>query len=255
MVAGLDDAPSDQHVHEVGLDVVEEPLVVRDEEDGHLRVLFDQLVHAVGDDFEGVDVEARIGLVHDGELRLQHRHLENLVPLLLPTGEAVVHMALGERGIHLEHLHALGEVVCEVEDVELFALRHVRLNGGAQEVGDRDARNLHRVLEGQEDTGLGALVGLQVEEVLAAELDAARSRLVTGMTRDDLGQRALAGAVGTHDRVDLTLTDGQVNAIQDTEIFIGDLGLETLYAQNRCVAHSRTLKTMEAGAGASAYGE
>ena len=47
-----------------------------------------ELVDAVGDDAQRVDVEPGIGLVEDGELGLEHRHLEDLVALLLAAGEA-----------------------------------------------------------------------------------------------------------------------------------------------------------------------
>jgi hypothetical protein len=42
-----------------------------------------QRVHALGHDAQRVDVEARVGLVEDGQLRLEQRHLEDLVALLL----------------------------------------------------------------------------------------------------------------------------------------------------------------------------
>ena len=38
-----------------------------------------------------VDVEARVGLVEHRQLRLEHRHLEDLVALLFAAGEALVH--------------------------------------------------------------------------------------------------------------------------------------------------------------------
>ena len=75
-------------MHEVRHDVVEQPLVVRDDE--HRVLLAAQRVHAVGDDAQRVDVEAGVGLVEDGELRIEHRHLEDLVALLLAAGEAFV---------------------------------------------------------------------------------------------------------------------------------------------------------------------
>src|SRR5919201_6370261 len=56
--AGAGDAALHEHVDDVRLDVVQEPRVVRDHEHAHLRPC--QVVHAVGDDPERVDVEARI---------------------------------------------------------------------------------------------------------------------------------------------------------------------------------------------------
>ena len=66
-----------------------------------------QRVDAVGDDPQRVDVEARVGLVEDGELRLEHRHLEDLVALLLAAGEALVDRAAQEALVHLDELHPL----------------------------------------------------------------------------------------------------------------------------------------------------
>ena len=42
----LDDLPADEDVHEVGLDVVEDPLVMRDHECAHVGA--DELLHAGG---------------------------------------------------------------------------------------------------------------------------------------------------------------------------------------------------------------
>ena len=50
-------------------------------------------VHPGGDDAERVDVEARIRLVEHRQPGLEHRHLEDLVPLLLAPREARVHRA------------------------------------------------------------------------------------------------------------------------------------------------------------------
>ena len=64
-------------------------------------------VDALGHDPQGVDVEARVGLVEDRELRLQHRHLEHLEALLLAAREAVVHVPGREAVLHLEERHLL----------------------------------------------------------------------------------------------------------------------------------------------------
>src|SRR5215218_8543004 len=75
LAAGRHDPPRREHVDEVGLDVVEQPLVVGDQQDTHVRV--ELRVDALGDDPERVDVEPRVGLVEDRELRLEHRHLQH----------------------------------------------------------------------------------------------------------------------------------------------------------------------------------
>ena len=111
------------------------------------------------------------------------------------------------------------------------------LHGRTHEVGDGDAGDVDGVLEGQEDPRPGALVGLQVQEALAVELHLAGGGLVPGVARQYLGQRALSGAVGAHDGVDLTLAQGQVDPLEDRQILLGHLGVETGDLQNGSVAH------------------
>src|SRR5437870_100183 len=88
LAAALHDAAAGEHVHHVGHDVVEQPLIVRDDHHGAVRRA--QGVDAVGDDPQGVDVEAGIGLVEHAQPRLQQRHLQDLVALLLAAGKAHV---------------------------------------------------------------------------------------------------------------------------------------------------------------------
>src|SRR6266851_2835781 len=47
-------------------------------------------------------IEPRIGLVQNGELWLQQRHLQNLIALLLAAGGAFVHRAGHKALVHLE---------------------------------------------------------------------------------------------------------------------------------------------------------
>ena len=51
---------------------------------------------------------------------LQHEHLEDLEPLLLAAGEAVVEVAAGEARVHLEVRHARQQLLAEL------AHRHLR---------------------------------------------------------------------------------------------------------------------------------
>ena len=59
---------------------------MRDDDEGALRRA--QPVDAFGDDLQRIDVEAGIGLVEHREPRLEQRHLQNLVALLLAAGKA-----------------------------------------------------------------------------------------------------------------------------------------------------------------------
>jgi len=56
-------------------------VVVGDQDDAHLWAIDTDLADALGDGAQGVDVEAGVGLVEDGDLRLEDRHLHDLVAL------------------------------------------------------------------------------------------------------------------------------------------------------------------------------
>ena len=73
-------------MHHVGHDVVEQPLIVGDDDEGAL--LRAQPVDAFGDDPQRIDVEAGIGFVEHAKPRLEQRHLQNLIALLLTAGKA-----------------------------------------------------------------------------------------------------------------------------------------------------------------------
>ena len=78
-------------------------------------------VDSAGDDAEGVDVEAGVGLVQDGQRRLENRHLQDLVALLLATGEPLVDRPAHEAPVHLDQLHPLlgqGQELRHIERVE-----------------------------------------------------------------------------------------------------------------------------------------
>src|SRR5215207_9755658 len=98
--AGLDDPPVDHHVDHVGGDVAQDAGVVGDQQDAELGAA--EPVDALGHDPEGVDVQAGVGLVEDGQLGAEQGHLEDLVALLLAAREALVEVALGEPRVHVE---------------------------------------------------------------------------------------------------------------------------------------------------------
>ena len=81
LAAALDDPALGQDMDDVRGDVVEQALVVGDQQDAELRV--EHRVDTLGDDPQGVDVEARVGLVEDRELRVEQFELHDLVALLL----------------------------------------------------------------------------------------------------------------------------------------------------------------------------
>ena len=116
----------------------------------------------------------------------------------------------------------------EVHGVELrlAAVLADGVDGGAEEVGVADAGDLDRILEGEEDALAGALLGVHLEQVLAVEEDLALGHLVGVAAGEDAGQRALAGAVGPHDGVDLAGVHRQVDAAED--FLVVDAGVQVV---------------------------
>ena len=166
--ARLDDPPVDQHVDELGLDVVQEALVVGDEQHAHLRALWIALTPSATIRSASMSRPESVSSMI-GDLRLEHRHLQHLGALLLAAGEALVHVARGERLVHLQQLHLLDvSSLAELASASCSVPRTARV-AAAQEVAQADARDRDRVLEGQEEARLGALVRGQRQDVLALE--------------------------------------------------------------------------------------
>ena len=189
-------------MHEVRHDVVQQPLVVRDHQNGALRAAHG--VHALRDDAQRVDVQAGIGLVQNGQLRLQHGHLQNLVALLFAAGKGFVHRAVHQLLVHVQQLQLLAHQRQEIHGVHfvLAAILADRVQRRAQEIGVADAGNLDGILKRQEHAFAGGVFGLHRQQVLAVEEDFAAGDVVALAARQHLRQRALARAVRAHDGVD-----------------------------------------------------
>ncbi len=105
----------------------------------------------------------------------------------------------------------------------------------SQEVRDRHARNRDRVLEGEEEAELRALVRLHLDDVLSVEENLAVGDLVGRVSHDRVRERRLAGAVGPHQRVQFAVAHGEVDTAQDLAILgahvqVADLELCCHYA-------------------------
>ena len=214
-------------MYEVGLDVVEQALVVGDDDGGVVGRL--ELVDASGHDAQGVDVEAGVGLVEDAEPGLEHCHLEDFVALLLSAGETLVD-------------GAGGELVAEVDDGALLAHELEELGGGhrlqsqvlalgidsgAHEVDHAHAGNLDGILESEEEAEVAAFLGGQVEQVVAHEGGLAPFYLIGRVAGQHHRQGGLAGAVGAHDGMHLAGLDFQVDAAQ--YLFAANGGAQVFY--------------------------
>ena len=168
---------------------------------------------AATDHGEGVDVQAGVGLVEDGELRPEEKELEHLDLLLLAAGEADVELAREEALVHVELVADLADALAELARGGLELGAH--LGDGAQEAVQGDAGDLDGRLVAEEDAGERALVRGLVSDVLAVEGDRAASHLVDGVAHDHVAERGLAGAVWPHEDVGLARADGKVNAMED----------------------------------------
>src|SRR5690606_26252014 len=100
-------------------------------------------------DPERVDVEARVGLVEDGEGGIEDAHLHHLGALLLAAREADVHGALEHVHVELEQPGLLARQLEEFtpRKKRLIARRTLRVERFTQELNIRNARNLDRILE------------------------------------------------------------------------------------------------------------
>jgi hypothetical protein len=190
---------------------------VGDDQDAQLGGLRLERVHAVGHDPQGVDVEAGVGLVEHRDAGLLERELEDLHALLLAARETLVQVARGELARDLDELHRLLDGAAEVLQAHrvLALLGPVRVHDRAEVLGDGDAGDGYRVLEGHEQAHPGALVRVGLGHALAVEQDLALGDLEVGVAHDRVGERGLAGAVRAHQRVHLARVDGQVEPLED----------------------------------------
>ncbi len=177
-------------------------------------------VHALGDDADGVDIEAAVGLVEDGECRPEHGQLQDLGPLLLAAGESFVQVAPGELLVDPQLVHLLAQFLAEVahrDQVFAFLARRVADVGHRvpQEVGHRDAGDGRRVLEARKIPALARSSGSSRQDVLAVERDRAFGDLIIRVSHQGVAQGALPRAVGAHQGMDFSLAERQVHPAQD----------------------------------------
>jgi len=156
-------------------------------------------------------------------LGFEHGHLKDLAALLFAARETVVHGAGGKLPIDLQQVHFGVEPLVVGGGLELLAFGQAGLEGGTEEVGDRDAGNFARVLKGQKQSGAGALVGFLVQDGLAVEKDFAARDPVVGMAGDGFRQRRLASAVGPHDRMHFAAPNGEREVLDDFLFADGDV--------------------------------
>src|SRR4051794_37578963 len=224
----LDDAAVIEDVHGIGLDQVEDALVVGDDQYAHPGA--GELVDALGDDLQGVDVEAGVGLVEHGHRGLQHRQLEDLHPLLLAARETLVEIARGEVLRDVGEGHRLLGLLAEVLELHRLLARGlaVGVDDHPQVLGDGDSRDRDRILERHEEAHPRTLVRVGLGDVLTLEGDRAIGHLEARVAHDRVGESGLAGAVRPHQRVDAAAVDVEADALEDLLVLGGHVQVADL---------------------------
>jgi hypothetical protein len=95
------------------------------------------------------------------------------------------------------------------------------VHGGAKKVGVADARNLDGILKRQKEPFAGPLFRIHVEKVFAEILDCSLGDLVGFAAGQDACQRALAGAIGTHDGMHFARLDVERDSLQNLTVIDG----------------------------------
>src|SRR4029077_17743326 len=106
----------------------------------------------------------------------------------------------------------------------------------SQKIRVRDATNLDRILEREEDTRTSPLLRFHVEEILAVVLRGPGDHRVRWMAGKHLRERALARTVRTHDRVDFALADREIHTLQD--LGARDGNAKAFHFEQRHLAHT-----------------
>jgi hypothetical protein len=150
----------------------------------------------------------------------KHRHLQHFVALLFSAREADIDGPLDHLVTHGKLLALFLDPAKEGDGINLgFAAQLcLRIHGGPQEIDRGHARDLNRILHGQEDAGGRALFRVLFQQVLAAKADAPGRDLIARLAREDVGQGRLARPVGAHDGVNFAGADRQGQAFQDLPI-------------------------------------
>ena len=199
---------------------------MRDDEER--TVFVTQRVDAFGDDAQRIDIKARICFIQHAKCRLQKRHLQNFRALLFAAREADVNRALQHLDIDVElgaffldQLHEGGNV-----DFSFSAPLFDGVERRAQERETRDARDFHRILEGQEHALSGALVGRQLQDAFAIPQDIAVRHFVAGAASKHVGKRGFTRPVRAHDGVHFSSRNFEGQPLEDRLVLVRELHVQ-----------------------------
>src|SRR5690606_13759902 len=134
----------------------------------------------------------------------------------------------------VEVLNCVLQLLVELHHTDLVALFAPRVERETQEVGDGDTGHLDRVLEGQVEALAGAFVRFELEDGLALGRGVSAGDLVRRVDRDDLRARRLAGAVRTHEGLDLAARQNKVHTLENL-VAAFDAGVKVTYVKSLVV--------------------
>jgi hypothetical protein len=145
---------------------------MRDQDQPDVRVVFGA-IDAFGHDAQRVDVKAGVSFVEHRELGASRSSSCRIFgTFLLAAGEALVHRTLeAKEGSMRSRRRWPRAALCSKSRI-FGALPSISVFAVAQEVGHRHAGHLDRVLHGQEQPGVRALVGSHFEQILPIERSA-----------------------------------------------------------------------------------
>ena len=226
-----------EHVHVVGAQLVEQPVVVGDGEHAEAGLLGGRL-DAAGAGAQGVDVETGVELVEDRDGRLEHAELQRLVALLLAAGQVDVHGAVQEAVVEAD-APGLGEDA--VGDRRPGRARGRRRRPRARRPPPRRAPRWGTAWRGT-GPAWARSHGARPSRSTPSRVTDAAEHLVAGAAHDHVGQGALAGAVRAHDGVHLAGADREVDPLED--LLAGHAGAQARGSRARArTRHSTTTST------------
>ena len=188
-----------------------------------------QFVETFGHDAQGIHIQSGIRLVEDAQLGFEHGHLEYLITLLLPAAEPFVDGTVGQLAVQFHDLSLLAHHLQEISRAHRFhpVILALGIDGRTHEVDHRHTGNLHRLLEGQEESLVRPFFRFHGQQVLAVERHAATRHLVCGVSHQHITQRALSGSVLPHQGMYLPRVYRQVDTLQ--YLFAIDTGMQIFY--------------------------
>src|SRR5439155_26570330 len=140
--------------------------------------------------------------------------------------------------------------------------------GRADHLFERHARDLDRILHGEEESALRALPRGEAQELLTVDRDGTVCHLIVAAAHHRMGERRLSGAVRTHQRVHLAGAHVQVDApknlvagdgrveIGDAQHVLGTHGSTTeTSSPSTCVAYTATGRVAGSGCGSPVINE